>query len=210
MKQQHLQVEVSAERLDAAVEEALTQLACTRAEADVEVLQVHAPGVFGLFGKRLARVRVTVHDRGVVARQLTEQLLRLSALDASVELQSSAQQYLLNLTADDPSLLIGRHGQTLDAMQTLVSAMTDRMTTDRTPLLFDVAGYRSRRLDFLKQLAQRLSRKVRRSGKSAATPPLVLTERRILHDLFKQEIDLVSLSRSCEGGRKIIILQPRG
>ncbi len=210
MKQQHLHVEVAAESLDAAVEEALGQLDCTRAEVDVDVLQVHSSGLLGMFFKRPARVCVKLHDRGVIARQLTRQLLQLSALVADVELVSSDNQVALNLVTQDPSRLIGHHGQTLDALQTLVGTMTDRLTTDRTPVLLDVDGYRERRQGFLARLARRLSRKVRQTGKSATTPPLVLSDRRVLHELFKQEQGLESHSKNHEGGRKIIILQPRG
>jgi spoIIIJ-associated protein len=210
MKQQHLHVEVAAESLDAAVEEALGQLDCSRAEVDVEVLQVHSSGLLGLFFKRPARVCVKLHDRGVIARQLTRQLLQLSALVADVELVSSDNQVALNLVTQGPSRLIGHHGQTLDALQTLVGTMTDRLTTDRTPVLLDVDGYRERRRGFLARLARRLSRKVRQTGKSATTPPLVLSDRRVLHELFKQEQGLESYSKVHEGGRKIIILQPRG
>lgn len=210
MKQQSLHVEVAAQNLDEAVEQALAQLDCTRAEADIEVLQVHSSGFLGIFGKRPARVRVKLHDRGAIARQFACQLLHLSGLDAKVELASSSTQIELLLTTEDPSLLIGRHGQTLDALQGLVGTMTDRLTTDRTPIFFDIDGYRERRRDFLDRLARRLTQKVRKSSKPASTPPLVLSERRILHDLFKQESDLESRSKNHEGGRKIIILQPRG
>lgn len=210
MNQQSLHVEVTAKSLDAAVEQALAQLNCTRAEADIEVLQVHSTGLLGIFGRRQARVIVKLHDRGVIARQLTIQLLSLSDLDASLELVSSNNQIELLLTAQDPSFLIGRHGQTLDALQSLVGTMTDRLTTDRTPIFLDVDGYRGRRRDFLNRLARNLSQKVRKSGKPASTPPLVLSERRILHELFNQESDLESRSKNHEGGRKIIILQTRG
>jgi spoIIIJ-associated protein len=210
MKQQHLHVEVAAESLDAAVEEALGQLDCSRAEVDVEVLQVHSSGLLGVFSKRPARVCVKLYDRGVIARQLTRQLLQLSALVADVELVSSDNQVALNLVTQGPSRLIGHHGQTLDALQTQVGTMTDRLTTDRTPVLLDVDGYRERRRGFLARLARRLSRKVRQTGKSATTPPLVLSDRRVLHELFKQEQGLESSSKVHDGGRKIIILQPRG
>jgi spoIIIJ-associated protein len=210
MNQQYLHVEVAAKNLDAAVEQALAQLNCTRAEADIEVLQEHSSGLFGLFGQRPAQVRVVLHDRGVIARQLTARLLHLSGLDATVLLVSASNQIELLLTAQDPSLVIGRHGQTLDALQGLVATMTDRLTTDRRPILLDVDGYRGRRFAFLSRLAHRLSQKVHQSGKPASTPPLVLSERRILHKLFKQEPELESHSKNHDDGRKTIILRSRG
>ena len=210
MIQQCLHVEVEAENLDAAVEEALSRLGCTRAEVDIEVLQVHSKGVLGLFGKQPARVSVKLHDRGVIAKQFTRQLLSLSGLEASVDVTTSSHTIEVHLKSNDPSRVIGRHGQALDAMQTLVVTMTDRVTTDRTEILLDVDGYRHRRRDFLQKLARRLSRKVRQSGKPATSPPLPLYERRTLHELLKSEPGLETHSKNHDGGRKVVILQKRG
>ena len=210
MNSELLHVEVAAESLDAAVEKGLAQLHCTRADADIEVLQMHSSGVLGLFGKRPAQVLVKLHDRGAIARRITHRLLQLSDLDAEIQLTATSDKMNLLLTSENSSRLIGRHGQTLDALQSLVVTMTDRLTTDRTPVMLDVDGYRERRQDFLNQLAHKMTRKVRRSGKPATTPPLSLNERRILHELFKQESGLESRSKNHEGDRKVIILQPRG
>jgi len=209
MKLHQLHLEVTANNLDTAVENALSQLKCTRAEADVEVLQAPSPGFLGLFGKRQARVRVKLHDRGAIARQFTEGLLRLSGLDVEIEVVTSTKQVKLLLSSGDSSLLIGRHGQMLDAMQGLVGTMTDRQTTDRTPVVLDVDGYRARRHEFLTRLADKLSREVRETGKTASAPPLALGERRILHEQFKQQADLEAISRNHEGDRKIIVLKLR-
>ena len=209
MKLDHLHLEVTAENLDTAVENALSQLKCTRAEAEVEVLQAASSGFLGLFGKRQARVRVKLHDRGAIARQFTDGLLRLSGLDVEIEVVTSTKQIQLLLSSDASSLLIGRHGQMLDAMQGLVGTMTDRQTTDRTPIVLDVDGYRARRHEFLTRLADKLSRKVRETGKPATTPPLALGERRILYERFKLEVDLEAISRNHEGDRKVMVLKPR-
>lgn len=210
MMPDHLTVEVTADSLDEAVEQALAQLGCTRAEADVEVVQVHNSGLFGRFGKRPAQVLAQPHDRGAIARYVARRLLRLSDLEAEVELVATAQQIELVLTTTDSSQLIGRHGQTLDAIQGLVKTMTDRLTTDRTPIQLEVDGYRQRRTEFLNRLARRMSRRVHQSGRPATTPPLNLNERRILHDLFKQEPGLESRSKEHQGDRKVIVLQKRG
>ena len=209
MKYDCLHLEVASNNLDTAVENALSQLKCTRAEADVEVLQAASPGFLGLFGKRQARVRVKLHDRGAIARQFTDGLLRLSGLDVEIEVVTSTKLIQLSLSSDDSSLLIGRHGQMLDAMQGLVGTMTDRQTTDRTPIVLDVDGYRVRRHEFLNRLADKLSRKVRETGKSATTPPLALGERRVLYERFKLEVDLEAISRIHEGDRKVIVLKSR-
>jgi len=130
-------------------------------------------------------------------------------LDVEIEVLTSINQIQLLLSSDESSLLIGRHGQMLDAMQGLVGTMTDRQTTDRTPIVLDVDGYRARRYEFLLGLAVKLVHKVRETRKPASTPPLALGERRILHERFKQEADLEAISRNHEGDRKIIVLKLR-
>lgn len=205
-----LHVEVAADNLDNAVESALVQLSCSRADADIDVLQVHSGGVFGLFGKRPAKIRASLHDRGQIACQITRHLLWLSDFAAEVELHPSSEQINLLLSSEESSRLIGRHGQTLDALQSLVATITDRVTTDRTRVVLDVDGYRERRRAFLLQLARRMSNKVRQSGKSATSPPLNLDERRILHGLFRHENGMASCSKNHDGHRKVVVLQARG
>lgn len=205
-----LVTETSSSSLEDAVEKALARLNCTRSEADIEVQQLHSYGFLGLFGKRPAKIRARLCDRGAIARQITRELLQLSGLEAAIDLSRSSRMIEVKMTSDNNQLLIGRHGQTLDALQLLVTTITDRLTTDRTPLEFDIAGYRLKRKEFLHTLAQRMSRKVRQSGKPAATPPLNLYERRILHELFKREPDLESHSNSYQKDRKVIVLKMRG
>jgi spoIIIJ-associated protein len=205
-----LHVEVAADSLDTAVETALVQLNCSRADADIEVLQVHSGGLLGLFGKCPAKIRASLHDRGQIARQITRHLLWLINFAAEVELHPSSEQINLLLSSEESSRLIGRHGQTLDALQALVASITDRVTTDRTRIVIDVDGYRERRRAFLFQLAGRMTNKVRQTGKSATSPPLNLEERRILHELFRNENGMESCSKNHKGQRKIVILQARG
>jgi spoIIIJ-associated protein len=134
-------------------------------------------------------------------------LLALSDLVAEVNLTASSDRIDLLLSGEEPSRLIGRHGQTLDALQTLVGSITDRLTTVRSPINLDVDGYRIRRRDYLRSTARRMAQKVRQSGKPATTPPLSQYERRYIHGIFKQEPGLRSHSKDHEGGRKIVVLQ---
>lgn len=210
MSGEHLQAEAVADSLDAAVESALAQLESTRADADIEVLQMPSCGVLGWFGKRPARVVARLHDRGAIARRIAGHLLRLSGIEARVVLTQTGDRIDLCLASSDPSRLIGRHGQTLDALQSLVSGMTDRVTTDRTPILLDVDGYRERRRHFLQRLACRLARMARQTGQPVPSPLLSHNERRLLHDLIKREPDLTTHSRDHDGGRRVVVRPSRG
>ncbi|MCY0870825.1 MAG: Jag N-terminal domain-containing protein, partial [Firmicutes bacterium] len=112
--------------VEAAVEAALKELGVSRERAEVAVLSAPVRGFFGM-GSRAARVEVTVIDDpvGDVERFLRELFL---LMDASVRVIVTRvdQELLVDLQSDDPGLLIGRHGQTLDALQTLVAAVAHR------------------------------------------------------------------------------------
>jgi spoIIIJ-associated protein len=210
MKQQSLNVEISTESPEVAIQKALTHLNGSRADADIEVLQVQSSGLFGRFGKRLARVRVCLHDPGLIARQVTQRLLLLSDLDAVVDPVSSNNRIKRNLTSQDPSFLLGPHGHTLESLKTLVCSITDRLTTGRSIIQLDVDGYLDHRRDFLGCPALSMACKERRSRKPVSTPPLVLSERRIVRDLFKLEPGPESVSRNSQFGFKFIILRTQG
>lgn len=205
-----LHVDVEADDLEAAVGQALQRLDCSRADVDIDIVQTHSSCFLGLFGGKPARVSVRLTDRALIARQMAGQLLALSGLSARVHISQSSQQIELLIEAASPSLVIGRSGQTLEALQTLVATMTDRQTTDRTPILLDVDGYRARRQKVLTRLSARLVRDLRKTGRPVQSPPLPASERRVLHDIVRVEPDLQSHSKRLDGQRKVVVLQLRG
>ena len=87
----------------------------------------------------------------------------------------------LAVYGDNLGLLIGRRGQTLDALQYLVSTVANREGGNWVRIIMDVEGYRSRREYTLKSLAQRLAAKAIDSGRRVALDPMTALERRIIH-----------------------------
>ena len=128
-----IDIEFEADTLNEAVEKALSEFGCSRAETDVEILQVPSSRFFGLFGVKPAKVRVRVHDRGIVARRITEKMLAVAGFSAEVTLRSERKTFYIDLRSEESKLLIGRHGQTLNGFQTLVVALGHHLDagTDR-------------------------------------------------------------------------------
>jgi spoIIIJ-associated protein len=205
MVKELLQLELEGPSVDRAVESALAQLGCSRAEIDTEILQLPTSGFLGLFGRKPAKVRVTLTDRAYVARRIVEHLLHLSALPGTVTVRPSRDVIDILIESDESSLVIGRHGQTLDAFQSLTVALTDRFVTDRTRLVVDIDNYRVRRSHFLQRLASRLSHQVKRSGKPVTTDLLPPDERRIVHQALKNERDIEFRSIGQGFERKVFI-----
>jgi len=183
----------------------LEKFGCSRAEVVVDVLQAPSRGVFGLFGVRPARARIRLVDASCIARRVTEHLLLLAGLQASVHVEGVGEGIELLISGEDTRLVIGRHGQTLDALQSLVSTLTDRVVPERTRITLDAEGYRKRRAVSIARLVRRLVGQVRRSGRPATLRPMPAGEREIVHRLVREEpgIEVRSIGPGPE--RKMIL-----
>jgi spoIIIJ-associated protein len=205
-----LEIELSGSTVEETMDQALQRLGCSRAEVETTIVQTPSSGLFGLFGVRPARIRVRLSDRAFIARVITENLLRLSGFDSTVVVQTGSEWIDLKIRGHDSRLIIGRHGQTLDALQSLVTLLTDRQILDRTPIVLDVDNYRVRRASSLRRLARRLASQVRRTGRPASVQSLPPEERRILHLAFREEKEVETRSVGKGHERKIIVSLKRG
>jgi spoIIIJ-associated protein len=117
---------------------------------------------------------------------------------------------LLSLSASDSGMIIGRRGQTLDAMEHLVSRIVfcdDRERGLRIAL--DVEGYRQRREESLRQLAHRLAGKAKESGAVVTLNPMSARDRRIVHLALQADPDVTTVSQG-EGSYRRLLIMPRG
>jgi len=205
-----LQIEIEAESLAEAIERGMRHFRCSRAAIEARILQAPSSGFIGLFGRKPAKVRIALMDRGFAARAIVERLISLSGFTARVAGETMVPPYLLKLDSADPSLLIGRHGQTLDSLQFLLNALLDKQLGPGESVLLDVAAYRERRQGDLATLAQRLIGKARRTGKTVSTPPLPIEERKVLYGLIEREPDIVAHSRGQGAEKKLVVSAHRG
>ena len=201
-------VTVTGTDLDRVVDQALERFDCSRAEVDVEILSPGRRGFLGL-GARPATVKVRLNDRAYVARFVCERLLHDSGLAAQVSVSQSSEQIDLLIEADSSAMIIGKHGQVLDALQYLVTTLTDRFMQADLPILLDAGGYRLKRHRYLKGLASKLSTKVRSSGEKVTVEPLPHHERKLLHAFFRDQRGVTSSSVG-QGYEKRIVVTPEG
>ena len=111
----------------------------------------------------------------------------------------------ITLSGDSAGALIGRRGETLDALQYLTSMVANRGDKDYIRLTLDTSGYRDKRRGALQELAERISRSVLRSGKSTALEPMNPYERRIIHSTVTGIEGVMSYSTGEEPYRRVII-----
>lgn len=207
MLKNRLELEVTADTLEGAVEKALLHFECSRADISVEVLRSPRAGFLGVF-RQPAKVRVRLTDRAYIAALTCQELLTHVGFSATCQPSAGSECIDIDITGEDSSGIIGTRGQTLDALNHLVQAMTDRVSDDRIPVKLDCESYRQRRLTSLNRLARRLSSKVKQTGKSVTIPPLPPQERRILH--LKIEADpSVHIKSVGRGYERKMVISPR-
>jgi len=200
-------VETTAKTIDEAIELALAELDVTRDRIDYEVLEVPSKGLFGFIGSKLARVKVTVHaiDPVEEAKVFLTKVFEAMNISVSMEKMTHDDHVVINLRGEDLGVLIGKHGQTLDALQYLTNLAANKDASERSRIVLDVEDYRKRRAETLSRLAMRLADKVKRRGEKVVLEPMSPQERKIIHMALQNDYRVVTYSEGDEPYRKVVI-----
>jgi spoIIIJ-associated protein len=127
-------------------------------------------------------------------------------IDAEIEeYEGDEGEIILDVVGDDLGVLIGRHGKTLDGIQTLVGAMTNRKIGFRYPVIVDVEGYRQRRREKVEQIARRAADKAVRNGEPVSLRPMTSYERRVVHMSLREDGRVTTGSDGDEPFRHVVI-----
>ncbi len=140
------------------------------------------------------------------ARAVVEELLAKMGMEATVEVQAGADAVLASLDGPDAGRLIGRQGQTLDALQYVVNRMI-RDPEDRAPVFLDVAGYRERRREMLEAMALRLAEKAIAERRPVTVEPMSPRDRRTMHVVLSKVEGVTTRSRG-EGDERQLQIFP--
>ncbi len=217
------ELEVSAKSVEEATQRALGQLGVSREEAEVTVVKKGKLGVLGL-GVEEATVRVRLlvtspplvtDDKVEVARNIVEALIDKLGLDASVELQESLDAFggndatspiAFDIKGDDLGILIGRQGETLACLQYIARLILANQVKSWLPIIIDVEGYKQRRYQSLRDMAQRIASQVGVRRVSFTLKPMPAFERRIIHITLADNPDVATESTGAGESRRVCII----
>lgn len=147
-----------------------------------------------------------IADAGVATIQ---DILGRLGIQASVEeYEGDEGEIILDIVGEDLGILIGRHGRTLDALQVLVSAVTNRRLDQRYPLVVDVSGYRHRRRVKLEDIARRAADRVARQHRPVQLRPMTSFERRVIHVVLRDDRRVRTESEGDEP-RRMVVVHPK-
>jgi spoIIIJ-associated protein len=139
------------------------------------------------------------------AREIVERIAAGIGAEVSVsaaELEGGVQ---VSCSGPDVALFIGKHGQTIDAIQYLANAIT-RAGGEQHAVVVDAAGYRARRTATLENLARRTASRVSATGGRVALEPMTPVERKIVHEALKDDPDVETASEGSEPNRFVVVV----
>lgn len=200
------QVTASGQTVEDAVQSALQQLNTTRDQVNIEILDEGKKGLFGIFGSKPAIVKVLVKDDPIdLAKKYLTEIAQAFSDDVTIKVVRDQNQVTFDLSGKKIAMIIGKRGQTLNAIQHLVQVMLNRHSKDYYRIVVDAEGYRSRRKDTLKQLAERLADKATKINKQVTLEPMPSFERKIIHSALQDHSEVETRSDGSDPNRFVII-----
>ena len=219
-------LEMSARTVEEAIELALKELDVDRDEAEVEVLSRGKAGFLGI-GAELARVRVTRLGSGTsaadaeageqsaaaAATAAVGRILEAAGVNVTRTLRSAHDPEtggpVIDLAGEDSGLLIGRRGQTLQALQFLVTLIVRKNLGEDVRVVLDVENYRQRRENSLRDMAAKVATRVIQTNRSITLEPMPPADRRIIHTSLSQHPGVRTESAGEGENRKVTIIPRR-
>lgn len=215
------EIERSAPSVEEALEAALEELGASEQQVIVQILQEPRGGFLGV-GSQDAIVRVRLKNRpgdlteddleeqGEIAADFLDGLLSRMGLTAGVELNFEDGTMYVDILGTDPDdedmgLLIGRHGQTLEALQELTRTAVIHRTGLRSRVVVDVEDYKKRQRDRLEARAREVAKRVARTGQEEELEPMNPYERKLVHDVVAAVEGATSSSRGEDPERFVVI-----
>lgn len=198
-------IEKKAKTKEEALELALAELGATIDEVEYEVVEEGSKGFLGI-GSKDAVVKVTYSDTSEKrAEKFLDGLFEILGEEVKVDVSKKDNDLAIELSGPDMGIVIGKRGETLDALQHLTSLVVNRGDLDFVKVSVDTENYREKRVKTLENLAKRLAAKVVKSGRKTSLEPMSAYERRIIHATLQDHSGVTTYSIGQGTRRKVVI-----
>ncbi len=121
------------------------------------------------------------------------------------EYEGDDGEIIMDIVGEDLGILIGRHGKTLDSLQVIVSAITNRQIERRYPIMVDVSGYKHRRRMKVEEIARRAAERAARQGRPVQLRPMTSFERKVVHMALRDDRRVTTGSDGEEPFRHVVV-----
>lgn len=223
------QIEQEGKTVEEAIKLGLEALGLSEAEVTVEIIEKEKSGFLGI-GSKLAKVKLTAFeeqddveeeitttpvvttektventDAEKNAKEFLSQIFEKMNLEVAIDATVLEKEIRINLSGDEMGAVIGRRGETLDALQYLTTLAVNKSSDDYYKISLDTENYRSEREKTLQALALRLAEKAKRNRRNVSLEPMNAYERKIIHSALQEDDMIHTYSVGEEPNRKIII-----
>ncbi len=197
-----------AETVELATELAAAELGVSADKLDIEVLQEPQKKAFGLFGGTAAKIRATVREETALAQAeafLRDVLAKMGVEEVTITATEEDNHCTLALEGEDLGFIIGRRGDTLDALQYLTSLVANRVEGAYRRISINIGDYREKREKTLSGLARRAAIRAAKNGKTTSLEPMNPYERRVIHTAVQKVEGATSYSVGTDPNRHVVI-----
>ena len=197
-------IEVTGKTVEQAIEIGLYKLNATKKDVKIFVLDEG-----GLFDKAKVKLILnSAYEELTETEKLINDITEKMKLNLSATIEETPKQLKINFVGEDIGIIIGKRGDTLDSLQYLISQIVNKNKSkdEMVKVLIDCEGYRQRREDTLKTLANRLADKVVKENKAHKLEPMSAYERKIVHMALEGRKNVTTVSKNEEPHRYITIM----
>lgn len=206
-----------------AIEKGLKELGASKDKVEIKVLEEEKRSFYSILSPRVVKVELTLkedkkeknkeekkHNENIQEIEKAEQDIKefldnFLTKETKYEVKIDNFDIYVDMNGENLNYLIGYRGETINAIQTILTAIANKKSTQKIRVYLDIAGYREKRIKTLEDLAEKLARTVERTKKSVTLEPMTAYERKIIHTKLQNNSKVKTFSKGEEPYRKVVI-----
>lgn len=206
-----------------AIEKGLKELGVSKDKVEIKVLEEEKRSFYSILSPRVVKVELTLkedkkeknkeekkHNENIQEIEKAEQDIKefldnFLTKETKYEVKINNFDIYVDMNGENLNYLIGYRGETINAIQTILTAIANKKSTQKIRVYLDIAGYREKRIKTLEDLAEKLARTVERTKKSVSLEPMTAYERKIIHTKLQNNSKVKTFSKGEEPYRKVVI-----
>jgi len=208
MQSQTKKIEITSKTKEEAIQSALLELGVEEKDIEVNVIQNPSKGFLGFLGAKdgIYEVKVIKKEEIEIAKEFIESILLKSKINAKVNATQEENLIKVSIEGKEATCLIGRRGETLDAVQFLTGLALNKINKDsRMRVLVDIENYRNKREESLVRYARKVAREVAKTRRTKKLDYMNPYERRIVHSALQNDKYVITYSEGTDPYRRLVI-----
>jgi len=138
-------------------------------------------------------------------QEAASKLLELIGIESSVDVEETDDSINVTVNTEDTGLLIGRHGETISALELVLNQIVNREQTEWKRVVVDTGGYKQKQEEKLRELALNTAQKVKETGTPYSLYDLTSSQRRIIHTILSEDLEIITESEGEGRERKLVV-----